>query len=79
MKLFTTQEFADLIGRNKATVMRWDKSKKLIPYKMDGANRYYSVEQVKEILGDEFDELKIMEKRELIELVKRMREEKFNG
>lgn len=75
MKLFTTQEFADLVGKNKATIMRWHKSKKLIPYKMDGENRYYSTEQVKHVLGDEFDELEVMEKRELIELVRKIREE----
>ena len=74
MKLFTTQEFADLVGKNKATIIRWDKSNKLIPYKMVGDNRYYSAEQVRQILGDEFDELEVMEKRELIELVRKMRE-----
>ena len=67
MKLFTTQEFADLVGKNKATIIRWHKSSKLMPYKMVGDNRYYSTEQVKQILGDEFDELEIKDKRELIE------------
>lgn len=73
IKEFTTQEFADLIGKSKMTVMRWDRAKKLKPYRKEGDRRYYSLEQVKEILGDRFDEHLVMDREELLQLVYKLK------
>jgi len=68
-KEFKPQEFADLIGKDKSTLLRWDKSGKLIPYRFDGKDRYYSLQQLKDILGDRFNERKIMSKAELLDVI----------
>ena len=68
-KEFKPQEFADLIGRDKSTLLRWHKSGKLIPYRIDGKDRYYSLQQLKDILGDRFNERKIMNKNELLDVI----------
>ena len=73
IKEFTTQDFADLIGKSKMTVMRWDREKKLKPYRKEGDRRYYSLEQVKEVLGNRFDEHLVMDREELIQLVYKLK------
>ena len=45
------------------------KNGKLIPYRIDGKDRYYSLQQLKDILGDRFNERKIMNKNELLDVI----------
>ena len=51
MKFYSIGEFAELIGKSQQTLRSWDKEGKLKPHHVtDGRHRYYSDEQVSEIL-----------------------------
>jgi len=56
MKYYSIHEFSKLIGRTPQTLRNWDKSSKLIP-SHTGSNgyRYYSHDQLKEVLNIEDD------------------------
>jgi predicted site-specific integrase-resolvase len=56
MKYYNIHEFSKLIGRTPQTLRNWDKSDKLIP-SHTGSNgyRYYSHDQLKEVLNIEDD------------------------
>jgi len=59
MKYYSIHEFSKLIGRTPQTLRNWDKSGKLIPSNT-GANgyRYYSHDQLKQVLNLEEDNIK---------------------
>lgn len=54
MKEYKIGEFSKLININKKTLIRWDKSGKLKPYKvLDNGYRFYSQKQLDEFLKNE--------------------------
>ena len=64
-----SQEFAKLIRKDKTTLLRWHKEGKLIPYRIEGNNRYYSLQQLKDIRGEAFYEREVMDREELLGLI----------
>ena len=66
---FKPKEFAKLIRKDKTTLLRWHKEGKLIPYRIEGNNRYYSLQQLKDIRGEAFYEREIMDREELLGLI----------
>lgn len=70
MKYYSIHEFSKLINRTPQILRNWDKSGKLKPHHL-GSNgyRYYSHEQLNELLGIKADNRKIAGKLadELIE------------
>ena len=66
---FKPQEFAKLIRKDKTTLLRWHKEGKLIPYRIEDNNRYYSLQQLKDIRGEAFYEREVMDREELLGLI----------
>ena len=66
---FKPKEFAKLIRKDKTTLLRWHKEGKLIPYRIEGNNRYYSLQQLKDIRGEAFYEREVMDREELLGLI----------
>jgi len=51
LKIYSMGQFSKLIGKSEWTIRRWEKDGKLKPHhRTDGGHRYYSDEQVNEIL-----------------------------
>ena len=69
---FKPQEFARLIGRDKSTLLRWHKENKFVPYRIDGSDRFYSLQQLKNVMGNKFDERLIMDREELLEVIDKL-------
>ena len=59
-KYYSINKFAKIIGVTSQTLRNWEQSGKLIPHHRSDSNyRYYSEEQLQQVLGEKHDKYKI--------------------